>query len=162
MHTSVHINSNKVGFVLYPAQAVWPTLSCQAVTAMGFSAIQLLFYSSNTHLCTEMLEEMDMQSISTASAFSGLMLRTLKGFRFQWVYAGATFCSLVPIFPCPVQGDNRVYRLAARVLTCICFTSQPAVRDGRWTLSQGFGLSFKSSRNLLNLSYKRVINDWWI
>lgn len=109
--------------MLPPAQAVWPTLSYQAVTAMVFSATQLSFYSSNTRLCTEMLEEMDMQSISIASAFSDLMLATLKDFRIQWMYAGAALCSLAPIFPCPLQGDNWVYSFAAPVPTP--FASHP-------------------------------------
>ena len=131
MHASVYINNYKVGFVLHPAQAVWPTLSYQAVTAMVFSASQLPFYSSNPRLRTEMLEEIDMQSISVASAFSGLMLGTLKDFRVRWTYAGAALCSLAPIFPCHLQGDNWVYRLAAPLPICIYFASQPAVRDGR-------------------------------
>lgn len=77
-----------------------PKLTCQAVTGMAFSATQLSFYFSITRLYTEMLEEMDMQSISIANAFSDLMLGILKDCRIWWMYAGATLCSLVPVFPC--------------------------------------------------------------
>lgn len=79
---------------------LWPMLTCQTATAMAFSATQLSFYSSITRLCTEMMEEMDMQSISIASAFSDPMLGMLKDSRIWWMYAGATLCSLVPVFPC--------------------------------------------------------------
>lgn len=96
----------------------------------GFSAIQLSFYSSNTRPCTEILEKMDMQSMSIASVFSDLMLGMLKDFRIWWMYVGAMLCSLVPIFPCPLQRDNWVYRLAVPVPAWICFASQQAVWDG--------------------------------
>lgn len=70
---------------------LWPKLTCQAVTGMAFSTTQLSFYFSITCLCTEMLEEMDMQSISIANAFSDLMLGMLKDCRIWWMYAGVNF-----------------------------------------------------------------------
>lgn len=108
-------------------------------------------------LRTALLEQRDTQSIGAASAFSDVMLGMLKDFGIRWMYAGTTLRHLAPVFPCPLLGITGTQAgccsrphldLPHIPMSCL-----------GWTLSQGLGLSFKSSRKLLNLSYKRVTND---
>jgi len=137
-----------------PSSSSMACVELPSCSSCGSSVLQ--FSCPLTPATPEMQEEMDTQSTSTASAFSDLMLRTLHDFRTRWTYEGAMLRSLAPAFPWPCKGTTGCIRLL--LPSPLAFASHPTQLLG-WTLSQGSGLSFKSSRNLLNRSYKRVIND---